>query len=51
MQAFTQCEQTLSTLGVGQEVVRDRGMLFHELVNVSMSKRKDQIFLRIFFPC
>jgi hypothetical protein len=39
MQALTQCEQTLSTLGVGQKVVPNRGMLFHELVSVSMSKR------------
>jgi hypothetical protein len=39
MQAPTQCEQTLSTLGVGQKVVHDRGMLFHELVSVSMNKR------------
>jgi hypothetical protein len=39
MQALTQCKQTLSTLGVGQKVVHDRGMLFHELVNMSMSKR------------
>jgi hypothetical protein len=39
MQALTQCEQTLSTLGVGQEVVQDRGMLFHELVSTSKRTR------------
>jgi len=50
MQAFTQCEQTLSTLGVGQEVVHDRRMLFHELVSVSMSKRTRLNILKNIFP-
>jgi hypothetical protein len=43
MQALTQCEQTLSTLGVGQEVVQDRGMLFHELVSTKQ-KNKTECF-------
>jgi hypothetical protein len=42
MQALTQCEQTLSTLGVGQEVVQDRGMLFHELVSVCEREQKNK---------
>jgi len=40
MQALTQCEQTLSTLGVGQEVVHDRGISWaceHEQKNKTKS--------------
>jgi hypothetical protein len=41
MQALTQCEQTLSTLGVGQEVVMIEGCYFVSLWAWAWAKEKD----------